>query len=96
MKRYLAGALLLLLLAVAAPLRADEHPARPGRPSDANITGHVVDARTGEEMCRCATVMVCYSLSARESADIPEEYRRAIAACEGESVFSTPEINPTT
>lgn len=47
MKRYLAGALLLLLLAIAAPLRADEHPARPGRPSDANITGHVVDARTG-------------------------------------------------
>ena len=55
-----------------------------------------VNARTGEEMCRCATVMVCYSLSAQESADIPEEYRRAIAACEGESVFSTPEINPTT
>ncbi len=37
MKRYLAGALLLLLLAVAAPLRADEHPARPGRPSVASM-----------------------------------------------------------
>ncbi len=57
MKRYLAGALLLLLLAVAAPLRADEHPARPGRPSDANITGHVVDARTGEHLAY-ATVTV--------------------------------------
>ena len=57
MKRYLAGALLLLLLAIAAPLRADEHPARPGRPSDANITGHVVDARTGEHLAY-ATVTV--------------------------------------
>lgn len=56
----------------------------------------VVNARTGEELCRCSTVMVCYSLSAQASAEVPEEYRRAIAACEGEAVFGASEKYLTT
>lgn len=37
-----------------------------------------VNTANGEVVCRCFTVMVCFSLSAQASADLPEHYRRAI------------------
>lgn len=37
-----------------------------------------VNEQTGDVVCRCSTVMVCYSLREKASADIPEKYRRAI------------------
>lgn len=56
MKQYLAGALMLLLtLDVSADTAELQAP--PQRQSDANITGHVVDARTGEHLAY-ATVTV--------------------------------------
>ena len=56
MKHYLAGALMLLLtLDVSADTAELQAP--PQRQSDANITGHVVDARTGEHLAY-ATVTV--------------------------------------
>ena len=55
MKRYLAGALAVLLTHLVCP--AEEAPETRQRPSDANITGHVVDARTGEHLAY-ATVAV--------------------------------------
>lgn len=36
-----------------------------------------VNLRTKHAVCRCFTVMVCFSLKAQCSADIPENYRRA-------------------
>lgn len=42
------------------------------------LTQRAVDARTGAVMCRCTTVMVCFSLSEQVSAEIPADYRRAI------------------
>ena len=56
MKHYLAGALMLLLtLDVSADTAELQAP--PQRQSDANIMGHVVDARTGEHLAY-ATVTV--------------------------------------
>lgn len=42
----------------------------------------IVNERTGAEMSRCATVMVCFSLVDQLSADMPEHYRDAIKAFE--------------
>lgn len=39
---------------------------------------------TGQEVCHCSTVMVCFSLKEQVSADIPPSYREAIMAYEGE------------
>ena len=55
MKKYLAGALAVLLTHLVCP--AEEAPETRQRPSDANIAGHVVDARTGEHLAY-ATVAV--------------------------------------
>lgn len=41
-----------------------------------------VNQQTGDVVCRCSTVMVCYSLREKASADIPETYRHAIEAFE--------------
>lgn len=44
-----------------------------------------VNEATGAVVCRCATVMVCFSLKNQCSADIPEPYRKAIADYEAGS-----------
>lgn len=41
-----------------------------------------VNEKTGEVVCQCATVMVCFDLQARQSADVPQDYRKAIEAFE--------------
>lgn len=41
-----------------------------------------VNTRTGMEVCRCTTVMVCFNLHTQQSADIPQTYRDAIVAFE--------------
>lgn len=41
-----------------------------------------VNTKTGIVVCRCSTVMVCFSLKGQCSAEVPEEYRRAIEAYE--------------
>lgn len=41
-----------------------------------------LNTATGQEMCRCATIMVCFSLSSQQSADMPQHYRQAIEAFE--------------
>lgn len=38
-----------------------------------------VNTANGEVVCRCSTVMVCFSLGAQASADLPAHYRQAIA-----------------
>ena len=48
MKKYLLGALLMLF--PCALCLAEEAPAKPNKQSDANIIGHVVDAKTGEHI----------------------------------------------
>ena len=42
------------------------------------LTQRAVNEKTGAVVCRCTTVMVCFSLRQQLSADIPENYRRAI------------------
>lgn len=37
-----------------------------------------INEKTGNVVCQCATVMVCFSLKTQTSADIPEPYRQAI------------------
>lgn len=41
-----------------------------------------VNTRTGMEVCRCTTVMVCFNLRTQQSAEIPQDYRDAIEAFE--------------
>ncbi len=41
-----------------------------------------VNVKTNTVVCRCATVMVCFSLTEQKSAVIPEAYRAAITAYE--------------
>ncbi len=43
-----------------------------------------VNVKTGAVVCRCSTVMVCFSLADQQSALIPESYRAAIDAFENE------------
>ncbi len=45
-----------------------------------------VNEATQQVVCQCATVMVCFSLSAQASVKVPADYRRAIAAYEGPGV----------
>ena len=42
-----------------------------------------INRATGLEVCRCATVMVCFNQRTKQSADIPAEFRQAIEAFEG-------------
>lgn len=37
-----------------------------------------VNTETGDVMCQCSTTMVCFSLTAQESVDIPANLREAI------------------
>ena len=37
-----------------------------------------INEKTGNVVCQCATVMVCFSLKTQTSADIPDAYRQAI------------------
>lgn len=37
-----------------------------------------INTGTQEVVCRCSTVMVCYSLKEKQSIEIPESYRKAI------------------
>lgn len=37
-----------------------------------------VNTETGDVMCQCSTTMVCFSLTAQESVDIPASLREAI------------------
>jgi len=46
------------------------------------LSQRAVNESTGETVCRCTTVMVCFSLHDQTSADIPEAYRRAIETYE--------------
>jgi len=48
-----------------------------------------VNEETGQVVCRCATVMVCFSLRTQTSADIPVQYRSAISNYEGFSDEAT-------
>lgn len=41
-----------------------------------------VNEKTGEVVCRCSTVMVCFSLKSQTSADIPDTYRSAAESFE--------------
>lgn len=41
-----------------------------------------VNTKTGAVVCRCTTVMVCFSLSGQCSAEMPADYRAAIEAFE--------------
>lgn len=45
-----------------------------------------VNQTTGCVVCQCSTVMVCFSLKEQTSADIPEDYRKAITEYEGEEL----------
>ena len=56
MKKHIIGALVVLLLP-AVCLAAGEAVVKTGKQSDANITGHVVDAKSGEHLAY-ATVAV--------------------------------------
>ncbi len=42
-----------------------------------------LNEKTGMVVCQCSTVMVCFSLSTQQSAEIPEAYRNAICEFEG-------------
>ncbi len=42
-----------------------------------------VNTKTEQVVCRCSTVMVCFSIKEQRSADMPEEFRRRIMAFEG-------------
>lgn len=46
------------------------------------LSQRAVNETTGAVVCRCSTVMVCFSLHDQTSADIPDDYRRAIEAYE--------------
>lgn len=37
-----------------------------------------INTKTGTVVCQCATVMVCFNLKRQESADMPQDYRKAI------------------
>ena len=43
-----------------------------------------VNSRTGQTVCQCSTVMVCFNLKTQESADIPAAYRQAIEVFEAQ------------
>ena len=43
-----------------------------------------VNSRTGQTVCQCSTVMVCFNLKTQESVDIPAAYRQAIEAFEAQ------------
>ncbi len=42
-----------------------------------------VNVKTKQVVCRCSTVMVCFSISVQCSADMPEEFRKRIIEFEG-------------
>ncbi len=42
-----------------------------------------VNTKTKQVVCRCSTVMVCFSVSGQCSADMPEEFRKRIMEFEG-------------
>lgn len=48
------------------------------------LSQRAVNEATGQTVCRCSTVMVCFSLHDQTSADIPETYRQAIEAYESQ------------
>lgn len=37
-----------------------------------------VNTRTGQIMCKCSTIMVCFNLRTQQSAEMPAHYRKAI------------------
>lgn len=41
-----------------------------------------INQKTGQVVCQCRTVMVCFNLRTQESAEMPEAYRQAISRCE--------------
>lgn len=46
------------------------------------LVQQAINTRTGAVVCRCSTVMVCFSLKGQCSAEVPQEYRQAIEAYE--------------
>lgn len=46
------------------------------------LTQQAVNVRTKAVVCSCRTVMVCFSVTQRESVEIPAEYREKIARYE--------------
>ena len=49
------------------------------------LVQRAINQKTGREVCRCSTVMVCYSLKAQASVEVPESYGKAIESFEGKS-----------
>ena len=56
MKKHIIGALVVLLLP-AVCLAAGEAVVKTGKQSDANITGHVVDAKSGEHLAYATSLI---------------------------------------
>lgn len=42
------------------------------------LTQQALNLKTEAVVCRCTTVMVCFSVAAQESVEIPDDYRRRI------------------
>jgi len=53
-----------------------------------------VNTRTAQVVCRCSTVMVCFSLKKQCSAEVPDDYRRAIEAFERGEAPAAPAGTP--
>ncbi len=55
--------------------------ARIGRKSF-TLAQRAVNRKTGDVMCKCDTVMVCFDFNTQQSADVPEACRRAFESYE--------------
>ena len=42
------------------------------------LAQRAVNQKTGQTVCQCQTIMVCFSLEAQESVEVPQEFRDAI------------------
>ena len=42
------------------------------------LAQRAVNQKTGQTVCQCKTIMVCFSLDAQESVEVPQEFRDAI------------------
>jgi len=42
------------------------------------LAQRAVNQKTGQTVCQCQTIMVCFSLEAQESVEMPQEFRKAI------------------
>lgn len=42
------------------------------------LAQRAVNQKTGQTVCRCQTIMVCFSLKTQESVEVPQEFREKI------------------